>query len=178
MNSSRPAYAISKQGSSFGSEEFIEERWSVENLGYVRKLWSLNEEQYRELVSMKEKLADIDHWKNNPFDAIRFVTGPQGFEKAEELFRTMIDWRIDNNIDNILETYKPPKVLLNYLPSAILAGYDKEGDPIYLERGGAMDGHGLLTRYGRERLMKHKKSPLEHIFFMKNFPLFFRKQNS
>jgi hypothetical protein len=41
-------------------------------------------------------------------------------------------WRIENDVDTILDTYKPPKVLLDYLPSAILAGYDKEGDPIYL----------------------------------------------
>ena len=151
----RPDYAISTQGSSFGAEESVTSRWSEKNLDYIRQLWSLNDEQYNQLTLLKDKLADIDHWKNNPYEATRFVMGPQGFDRAEELFRAMIKWRIENDIDTIMETYEPPKLLLNYLPSAILAGYDREGDPIYLERGGVMDGHGLLNRYGREKLMKH-----------------------
>ncbi|CAB9501459.1 SEC14-like protein [Seminavis robusta] len=146
--------AVSTRGSSFGTEETLEERWSVQNLEYVRDLWKLDDEQYRELVAMKTKLADVHHWKNNPYEVIRFVTGPQGFHKAEELFRDMVKWRIENNMETILDTYKPPKALLRYYPSAILKGYDKEGDPIYLERGGAMDGPGLLSRFGRERLLQ------------------------
>lgn len=151
----RPPYAISRQGSSYGSEEKVEARWSSANLKHIKDLWSLNEEQYKQLVLMQDKLADIDHWKNNPYEATRFIMGPQGYEKAEELFRLMIEWRIDNSVDTILETYRPPKTLLHFLPSAILAGYDREGDAIYVERGGVCDCAGLLQRYGRERLMKH-----------------------
>lgn len=124
----RPHYAVSKQGSRFGREESVEARWSLKNLQYIRELWSLTDEQYQELSSMKQRLADIDHWKNNPYEVTRFVTGPQGFAQAETLFRAMIDWRIENNVDTILDTYKPPKILLDYLPSAILAGYDKDGE--------------------------------------------------
>lgn len=154
-SSARPPYAVSRQGSSFGSEEQVKARWSSANLRHIKDLWSLNEEQYEQLVLMQTKLADIDHWKNNPYEATRYVMGPQGYEKAEELFRLMIEWRIDNSVDTILETYKPPKTLLHYLPSAILAGYDRDGDPIYLERGGVCDIAELLRLYGRERLMKH-----------------------
>jgi hypothetical protein len=128
----RPPHAISTRGSSFGNEETLEERWSVQNLEYVRDLWRLDTEQYGHLVAMKDKLKDVDHWKNNPYEVTRFVTGPQGYDRAEPLFRAMVDWRIENDVDTLLDTYKPPKVLQDYLPSAILAGYDKEGDPIYL----------------------------------------------
>ena len=128
MATDRPSYAISKQGSSFGREETVEARWSRENLQFIRRLWSLTDEQYEALSSMKDKLADIDHWKNNPYEVTRFVTGPQGFDQAEALFRTMIEWRIENNVDTILETYRPPKILFDYLPSAIMAGCDKEGE--------------------------------------------------
>jgi len=133
----------------------IADRWSDDNLQHIQDLWQLDEEQFGVLYQMKYKLADLDHWKNNPYEVIRFVMGPQGHDKAEELFRDMITWRIDNNIDSILDTYRPPRMLYDYLPSAILAGYDREGDPIYLERGGVMDGHGLLSRYGPEQLQQH-----------------------
>ena len=153
--SSRSRHAISRRGSSFGAEHRLEDRWSTKNLEHIRELWQLNDEQFHELRLFQYKLKDVDHWKNNPYEAVRFVTGPQGYDKAEELFRTMIEWRLENDIDTILDDYKAPKVLFDYLPSAILAGYDKEGDPIYLERGGAMDGAGLLAKYGQDRLMKH-----------------------
>lgn len=154
-NNNRPRHAVSRRGSSFGAEDRVEDRWSQHNLEHIRELWQLTDEQFNELCLFQDKIIDLDHWKNNPYEAIRFVTGPQGYDKAEELFRSMIDWRLDNNIDTILDDYKSPKVLFDYLPSAILAGCDKEGDPIYLERGGAIDGHGLLNKYGQERLMKH-----------------------
>lgn len=154
-NGNRPRHAISTRGSSFGAEPNIQDRWSNKNMEHIRDLWQLDDEQFRQLSLFQDKLADVDHWKNNPYEAVRFVTGPQGYDKAEGLFREMIEWRLDNDIDTILDEYKSPKVLFDYLPSAILAGYDKEGDPIYLERGGAMDGHGLLTKYGQERMMKH-----------------------
>lgn len=155
ISTCRHQHFVNKSGSSFGCEDSLEARWSLKNLQYIRTLWSLSDEQYQELSLMKDKLADIDHFKNNPYEVTRFVTGPQGFDHAERLFRECIAWRIENNVDEMLETYKPPQILLDYLPSAILAGTDKEGDPIYLERGGAMDGPGFLTRYGREKLMKH-----------------------
>jgi len=151
----RPKHSISTRGSSFGAERTLDERWSTKNLEHVRDLWQLNEQQFKQLKEFKEKLKDVDHWKNSPYEVIRFITGPQGYDKAEELFRDMIEWRLANNIDTILDDYRPPKVLFDYLPSAILKGYDRDGDPIYLERGGAMDGYGLLQKYGQERLMKY-----------------------
>ena len=147
--------AFSHSGSSFGAEDKPSDRWSDKNLEHVRQLWSLTDLQFQQLQSMKDRLADIDHWKNNPYELIRFIMGPQGYEETEKLFRDMIVWRLEHDVDNILDYYKPPKILYDYIPSAVLQGYDKEGDPIYLERGGAMDGAGLLNRYGEEKLLKH-----------------------
>ena len=125
---SRPSYAVSTRGSSFGREETPEKRWGQENLQYIRKLWSLNDEEYNQLLLMKEKLKDIDHWKNNPYEVIRFLSGPQGFVQTESIFRTMVEWRVANAVDSVLDTYKPPQILLDYLPSAILAGRDRDGE--------------------------------------------------
>jgi len=66
----------------------------------------------------------------------------------------MVDWRIKNNVDNILDEYTPP-LLFNYLPVAVLRGVDREGDPIHIERTGASDLLGILERYGRSEMIKH-----------------------
>jgi hypothetical protein len=87
----RPPHAISTRGSSFGNEETLDERWSDQNLEFIRDLWRLDDEQYGNLVAMKETIKDVDHWKNNPYEVIRFVTGPQGYDRAETLFRAMVD---------------------------------------------------------------------------------------
>jgi hypothetical protein len=46
-------------------------------------------------------------------------------------------------------------VLLDFCPSAILHGLDKDGDPIYLERAGATDVACLLKEFGHKALIRH-----------------------
>ena len=47
---------------------------------------------------------------------------------VEGKIREMIDWRITSNVDQMLSEYVPPRALLYYVPSAILKGYDKDGE--------------------------------------------------
>ena len=48
--------------------------------------------------------------------------------KAENQLRHTLEWRCLNRIDFIQEEYKPPEVLVKYLPVAI-TGRDKLGNP-------------------------------------------------
>lgn len=130
-------------------------RWEEIDFLKVCHVWQLTDSEIQQMRILESKLDDIDHWKNNPFEVVRFLKGPQGYKACEKLFRSMIQWRIDQNVDAILEDYTPPQVLLDYCPSAILHGLDKEGDPIYLERAGATDASGLLRRFGHSALIKH-----------------------
>jgi len=101
-------------------------------------------------------VADVDHPWNDPHVLLRYMYAPHGYKHAERLFRNMIQWRLDHNVDTILETYTPPPALLRYAsPLAFLRGLDRDGDPIYVERGGAMDGQGLLKRFSQQQLMRH-----------------------
>lgn len=131
-----------------------EQRWSEENIQLVLRQWQLTKQEEQQLRELQRRLRDVDHWKNNPPDVIRYLRGPGHFEQVEGKIREMIEWRKSYGADNLLKEYTPPRSLLYYVPSGILKGYDKDGDPIYLERGGAMDGVGL-QRYSREDIVKH-----------------------
>ena len=131
-----------------------EKRWSDESVRTAVRLWKLSAAETKQLRELQVCLRDLDHWKNNPQDVVRYLRGPGPKNEVEGKIREMIQWRIDYGADRLLEEYRPPRALLYYIPSAVLKGYDKEGDPIYLERGGVMDGVGL-QRYSRDDIVKH-----------------------
>lgn len=132
-----------------------EDPWSEANLQEAIELWELDEKQVARLMYLKEELKDCaHHFKYDPHIILRFMTSPKGADTIP-LFRKMIQWRLDNNVDPMLETYKPNQILLDYNPTAILRDYDRDGDPIYVERGGATDGPGMLKHFTKEEIMEY-----------------------
>jgi len=130
-------------------------RWNEDDFRKVVRVWELSQDEVNKMRELETKLLDVAHWKNNPFEVVRFMKGPQGYKPAERLFRRMIDWRVREHVDTILDDFTPPQVLMEYVPSAILHGLDHEGDPIYLERAGATDAASLLKRFGHDHLIQH-----------------------
>ena len=129
--------------------------WSPNEVESVSRLWELSSKEENELFSLGERLRDISHHKNTPRDVIRFMKAhPGSLDAAETMFRNMIQWRLDNNADNILEDYEPPRLIRDYIPGAILVGCDLEGDPIYAERIGSADTPTMAKRFGAEHMIK------------------------
>lgn len=132
-------------------------RWSDEQLEEVRDLWNLTEVAQLRLRQLGGALRDVDHWKNDPFEAVRFLN-EFGKDKdnahIEKIFRNMIQWRIDNDMDTFMATYKQPPSLYTYSPLLILQGLDRDGDPVFLQRHGAADIWGLYQRTGPEEMLK------------------------
>lgn len=131
-----------------------DERWSEENIQSIIHRWKLSSAEEGQLRELKMRVADIDNWKNNPMELVRYLRGPKKFEQIEGIFRAMIQWRKEKRADHMLEEFRPNRTLLYYIPSAILKGCDKDGDPIYLERGGVLDGVGL-QRFGIDSVLQH-----------------------
>jgi CRAL/TRIO domain len=129
--------------------------WSQENIQMVVKQWKLSSEMEQYLRELQYRVEDITHFKNDPHCLVRFMHGPWGCNNAEAMFRKMIEWRSLNRIDTIFDDYVPPRLLLDCVPSAFLKDYDYDGDPIYIERGGAIDANGLLKVLSREELIRH-----------------------
>lgn len=117
-------------------------------------LWEIGVQDQQKLRAMQHKIADIKHSWNTPEVVLGFAM-TTGWETAEAKFRTMIKWRLDNDVDSLLANYKPNRLMLDNSPIAFLKDYDRDGDPIYLERGGAIDVRGMLNRFSREEMMRH-----------------------
>jgi len=129
--------------------------WSKEIVQQFVTSWKITDEQVENLWSLQRKLVDLDHWKNEPETVLRFMFAPTGYDAAEGCLRTMVQWRLDNNIDTILQDYTPPQKLLENASAAMLHGFDRDGDPIYVERGGATDAGALLKEFGQDEIVKY-----------------------
>ncbi|CAB9503614.1 SEC14-like protein 2 [Seminavis robusta] len=133
---------------------YSKDPWGAENVQEYIDSWGLTQEQIDKMWALQRKLVDVDHFKNEPECILRFMFAPTGYDNAEACFRKMIEWRLDNNVDTILDDYNPPKRLLESSSSAMLHGLDREGDPIYVERGGAVDVGTLLKEFSAEEIVK------------------------
>lgn len=129
--------------------------WKLEIVQEFIDSWKLTDEQVEKLWKLQRKLVDLDHWKNEPETVLRFMFAPTGYDAAEKCLRDMVQWRLDNNVDTILQDYTPPKKLLDNAAAAMLHGFDRDGDPIYVERGGATMPGDLLKEFGQEELIKY-----------------------
>ena len=67
--------------------------WKEEDFLRVVHVWDLSQEEIYMMRELEAKLYDVTHWKNNPFEVVRFMKGPQGYKPAERLFRKMIQVR-------------------------------------------------------------------------------------
>ena len=131
--------------------------WNTPTIEFCRTLWNLTPEQTFQLCQLGERLTTehkggsiVTHPKNNPYDVARFVVEygqSKSLDEIEAKFRSMIAWRQEHNIDDVLETYSPPS-LYRYFPGGVLWGVDGDGDPIHVERTVAADSSGLLQEYG------------------------------
>ena len=74
------------------------------------------------------------------------------------MFKNFIEWRRTNNIDNVLLDFKNEVQDLTELKKFYQHGWhgiDKQGRPIYLERGGYFDGDALINLKGQEWMNKY-----------------------
>lgn len=131
------------------------EPWSESHLKEVIRLWELSSRDEQRLRDFQQRVRDIDHEWNDPHVLLRYMFASQGCKHAERLFREMIQWRLEHRVDRILQEHTPNPLLLDYTPIAFLKEYDKDGDPIYVERGGAIDAQGMLHRFSKDELDKH-----------------------
>ena len=143
-------------------------RWDNSMIGEVAKLWKLDLSSETKLVQLGQSVNDIIHWKNDPFEIIRFLHQcDYHTNEAERMFRSMIQWRLDTDVDTFIpQRYKSdsdndtvddediqrgiiPEEFHNYCPFFLLEGFDHDGDPILVQRFGVTDGAGLLTKLGK-----------------------------
>ena len=142
----------------------VEERWREDRFDDMARLWKLTEHDKVMMRELQERVRDVDHWKNDPFELVRYYSEffkegsrhNHNLSKVEQMFRAMIQWRRDHDMDTFLERYgTSPDPLWHYFPVGILEGSDQAGDPIYLDRMGQADTWGLSQHYGMDGLVDY-----------------------
>ncbi|CAB9507738.1 Transfer protein (Partial), partial [Seminavis robusta] len=109
----------------------VSSRWAEPNIMQVSKMWNFNATAQELLRNLGESLADVDHWKNDPYEVVRYLhKWDMDPSDAEKHFRGMVEWRLQNDVDTFMERYREPPAVFHYFPLFMLEGFDKEGDPI------------------------------------------------
>ncbi|TSM28084.1 SEC14-like protein 2 [Bagarius yarrelli] len=75
--------------------------------------------------------------------------------KSEAMLRKHLEFRKRLNVNAILEDWKPPEVIENYL-SGGLCGYDREGSPVWYDIIGPLDPKGILMSASKQDFIKTK----------------------
>lgn len=134
----------------------VEDRWKEESFQEMAQLWNLSLQDQQKMRQLQERIADINHWKNDPLEVIRYYKEYKGnLKQTEKMFRHMIQWRRDQGMDSFLEDYGAPDPLFHQMPIAILDTTDKDGDPIYVDRMGVADSWNLLKHFGTNAMVDY-----------------------
>ena len=155
-NASQQTIAAAEQVTASGDEGecgTVASRWSQSNVKEVVKIWKFDADDEAKLKQLGQSLSDVDHWKNDPFEVVRFLTDlNMDVHKSEDMVRKMVEWRLETNMDTFMERYTPPEVL-HYNPMCILSGLDRDGDPILVQRHGKLDAWGLYHQLGPDAML-------------------------
>ncbi|XP_033123313.1 uncharacterized protein LOC117121976 isoform X2 [Anneissia japonica] len=126
--------------------------------GYVGDLSHKQEER---LNKFKEDLKDVLGPKHDDHCLLRFLRARNfDIHKSEAFFRKDLEWRARQGIDKIQDTFKLPEVCQKYWPGG-LAGYDKDGGPVWIEPTGNGDPKGLLQSCKTSDLLKYNICRME-----------------
>ncbi|EFX85317.1 hypothetical protein DAPPUDRAFT_237865 [Daphnia pulex] len=73
---------------------------------------------------------------------------------AEKMLRHSVEWRRANRIDEILDNWEPPIVLVKYYPLGIV-GWDKQFRPVWTIAFGHIDWRGILQSVSKRDYLRY-----------------------
>lgn len=128
------------------------------------------------LVELKASLAeagwDLERTKRGDDDTIlRFLHAKRHDQKkAFDMYTTFLQWRKDNDLDDIVETWEYPelKEVLEIWPQ-FWHKTDKEGNPVNIQFLGELQTSALFTATTEERLLRQAAWVCEELYDRK-FP--------
>ena len=133
-----------------------EEQWSSESLVMVQNIWNLKDSDVENLLKLKENVKDVNSPLNHPLEIARcYNDAYHNLKETEANFRRTASWRQEHHIDSLLDDFRPPALMQQYYPTCFLDGYDREGDPISIDRIGASDAWAVYRKYGLVEFRKY-----------------------
>ncbi|KAK3799926.1 hypothetical protein RRG08_003008 [Elysia crispata] len=127
---------------------------------------NLSDTQAALLAEFKERVKDISKPEYDDYFFTRWLRARNfDLKKSEAMLRNHIEWRAQNNVDSILQDFKPPEVVEKYYTGGLF-GQDKQGALIWIEPAGFIDLRGILMSVKKQDVIKSKIWLLEHIYLL------------
>ncbi|XP_004342753.1 SEC14-like protein [Capsaspora owczarzaki ATCC 30864] len=123
-----------------------------------RYLGDLTSKEESDLLMLRQQMAETcgKRGQRLPTESVllRFLRAREfSVEKAHEMLTRSLYWRQAVGADHILEMYKQPDVLRDYLPCG-WHHFDKDGRPVFVFRVGQLDVKGVMKSVSEEDLIK------------------------
>ncbi|KAL7739114.1 hypothetical protein ACLKA6_013727 [Drosophila palustris] len=122
----------------------------------ARNLGQLSPMQESKLLELRKMLDGVDDLERMPSyqTILRFLSARDWHvSQAHAMLCDSLKWRREHRIDNLLQEYSKPSVVIEHFPGG-WHHHDKDGRPIYILRLGHMDVKGLLKSLGMEDLLR------------------------
>lgn len=109
---------------------------AVEHTGFMDDLSEAQKACLDELRSYCKENNIAQHPQYDDYYLLRFLRARKfDMDKTKLMFNTFLDWRKENEVDDIIENFSFPEI--NQVIDVYPHGYhkiDKKGRPIYIER--------------------------------------------
>eukprot|EP01137_Pigoraptor_chileana_P034755 Opistho-2@27774 len=132
-----------------------QEDYKLESTYVKRYLGDLLDTEVSELIKLRERLTRMGRTPlpNDKF-LLRFLRAREfNLERTMELLLKSLEWRKENNVDEIYKSWEAPEVFVDYFPGG-WGKPDKEGRPVFIMRLGQIDIKGIVRSAGERSVLK------------------------
>lgn len=77
-------------------------------------------------------------------------------DKALDMLTQSLGWRQENKVDTFLNDYRPKKKEIKLYVTGGLHKCDKDGDLLWIDRMGQVDGKGLVKAFGSDEIVRYE----------------------
>ncbi|XP_060077260.1 SEC14-like protein 2 [Ylistrum balloti] len=118
------------------------------------RVGDLSAVQATALQTFKENIKDVLKPSHDDYYLLCWLRARNfDLKKSEEMFRNDVSWRKKTGADTILESYMIPEIVSKYLTGGH-CGYDKLGNPIWIDPFGRIDIKGILRSVKKSDVIK------------------------
>ncbi|XP_057372739.1 SEC14-like protein 2 [Daphnia carinata] len=118
-------------------------------------LSQLNELQKETFAQLKESIKDCKLIDSSDDYVVKWLVARNfDVDQAEKMLRRSLEWRRANRIDEIVEQWEPPLVLVKYYPMGII-GNDKQSCPVWIVSFGNADWRGILQSVSKRDYLRY-----------------------
>ncbi|KAH6927614.1 hypothetical protein HPB50_006165 [Hyalomma asiaticum] len=130
-------------------------------------LGNLSVHQQAALDQFRQVIADVKKPSHSDAFLLRWLRARDfDVSKAERMYRNDVEWRKENGVDDMLQSYEIPEIVKENFPGAVFYP-SKDGRPVWLIPAG-LDIKGFVAALTPAVVQRHSVYLLEYMEFLKH----------